>query len=518
MRLDQLFSFRTLSIVCIIAIYALFFTEKTNLMASDLGRHIMNGRLILSEHKVFSNNRYSYTEQERYVPNHHWLFGVFVALGERTGGFAVLSVFSTIVYTVGVALLLLHSMRTRSSWIGISTALLLLPIATSRTEIRPEAISVLCTVCVYLLLESWMKGHIKIKLAALLLFLMMVVWTNSHIFFILILPLLGSFGLQLFLSTPRPSWKEFVLLTATALTAALCNPLGLRGALYPFMIFSEYGYQVAENQTLFFLLSRFPTPGYWYTAVGICVVLGVILYAATKHYALVKRHTALVILTFFFAIATLKLIRFQNFFGIFSLPLLIILLSDMFTRYQRKIEHFFEHPVAIMSASLIALGLCALVVGSGVFTQPLSRTGLGLFAGSADAGLFMKSLTIKGPLFNNFDSGSYFTYFLYPNRQVFVDNRAEAYSSNFLRIYKTAQEDDTVWKELDGHYKFGSIGFYRLENTEWGQKFLITRLSDPEWVPVYADAFALIFVRNIPEHQAIIAQHRLPKEMFTIIK
>lgn len=518
MRLDQLFSFRVLSIICIVAAYALFFTEKTNLMASDLGRHIMNGRLILSEHTVFSTNRYSYTEQERYVPNHHWLFGVFVALGERVGGFALLSVLTSTLYTAGVGAVLLRSMRSSPLWIAVGSAALLLPIITSRAEVRPEAISVCCAVCVYLLMDSWIERRLTTVLTAAMLFLLMVVWTNTHIFFILIVPLLGAFGVQLFFTKHVSRWRPFLVLLSTALLATICNPLGHKGALYPFMIFTEYGYAVAENQTLFFLLARFPSPTYWYTAVGIGVILILMTYVVVQHRALARQHTALLLITFFFAIATLKLIRFQNFFGVFSLPLCIFLLSVLYTSHRHKIVQFFEHPVAVMSGSLVGLGLLTVLLGSGIFTQRLTRIGLGLFPGSQDAGVFIKSLSIQGPLFNNFDSGSYLTYFLYPQRQVFVDNRAEAYSSSFLKRYKDAQENDAVWKELDTQYRFGMIAFYRLENTEWGQKFLITRLSDPQWVPVYVDPFALVFVRNIPQHQDIISQYRLPKEVFTITR
>ncbi|MBU1137121.1 hypothetical protein KKD72_02015, partial [Patescibacteria group bacterium] len=54
---------QTVILVLLMAWYGLFFVHKIDLTTADLGRHIANGRLILSgQFDVLKTNFYSYTE------------------------------------------------------------------------------------------------------------------------------------------------------------------------------------------------------------------------------------------------------------------------------------------------------------------------------------------------------------------------------------------------------------------------------------------------------------------------
>jgi len=73
---------------------------------------------------------------------------------------------------------------------------------------------------------------------------------------------------------------------------------------------------------------------------------------------------------------------------------------------------------------------------------------------------------------------------------VFVDNRPEAYPPEFFQNeYIPMQQNDTIWKVEEQKYNFNAIWFYRLDMTPWAQQFLITRVSDPEWVPIFVDDY-----------------------------
>lgn len=62
------------------------------------------------------------------------------------------------------------------------------------------------------------------------------------------------------------------------------------------------------------------------------------------------------------------------------------------------------------------------------------------------------------------------------------------------------------------------IFFYRHDTTDWAQPFLLRRLDDPQWVPVYGDSFSLIFVKNTAENQNIIQNYKIPRDYFTLTK
>jgi hypothetical protein len=64
---------------------------------------------------------------------------------------------------------------------------------------------------------------------------------------------------------------------------------------------------------------------------------------------------------------------------------------------------------------------------------------------------------------------------------------------------------------------FNAIFFYRHDATAWGQSFMIRRLADPEWAPVFVDPFILLLVRRTPENAGVIARHELPASMFEIV-
>ena len=68
------------------------------------------------------------------------------------------------------------------------------------------------------------------------------------------------------------------------------------------------------------------------------------------------------------------------------------------------------------------------------YFAPIKYTnGVGLFADMNLSAEFFKQNNIKGPVFNNYDIGSYLIYHLYLKEPEFVDNRPEAYSVDFFK-------------------------------------------------------------------------------------
>jgi len=78
------------------------------------------------------------------------------------------------------------------------------------------------------------------------------------------------------------------------------------------------------------------------------------------------------------------------------------------------------------------------------------------------------------------------------------------------------QENDTVWKEAEEKYNFNVIYFYRHDATPWAQAFMISRLKDSSWAPVYVDDYTIIFLKRNEKNQAIIDKYELPREIFAV--
>ena len=130
--------------------------------------------------------------------------------------------------------------------------------------------------------------------------------------------------------------------------------------------------------------------------------------------------------------------------------------------------------------------------------------GVGLLKGNNAAAEFFKANQIKGPIFNNYDIGGYLIYHLYPQEKVFVDNRPEAYPSEFFEdVYIPMQENEAVWQAQDDLHQFNAIFFSHRDATPWGQKFLVTLVDDPNWAPVFVDQFAIIFLKRNNHNEEI---------------
>jgi hypothetical protein len=131
---------------------------------------------------------------------------------------------------------------------------------------------------------------------------------------------------------------------------------------------------------------------------------------------------------------------------------------------------------------------------------------------------FFKYSGLKGPIFSNYDIGGYLIYHLAGQEKVFVDNRHEAFPWDFMqKVYIPMQEDDRVWHQQLAKYGFNVIYFYRHDLTNWGQAFMIARLQDPQWAPVFADGYTIIFARRASMDQGVIDRFELPKSMFRIV-
>ena len=102
------------------------------------------------------------------------------------------------------------------------------------------------------------------------------------------------------------------------------------------------------------------------------------------------------------------------------------------------------------------------------------------------------------------------------DHRVFVDNRPEAYSVPFLQNqYILMQKDESVWRYFLNYYDFQTIIFDRRDLTPWAQPFLLRRLQDPDWIPVFVDYATLILVRNNALNASVISRFALPNNLFS---
>lgn len=505
-------------VIVTVAFLSLFYLQYTIFTASDLGRHLVNGRVILQEGTVFESNRYSYTYPDFPAANHHWLFGVLAYGLVQTTGFVGLSLISALLYVLATLIVVYTVAKVfRNTMLPSGTAaavLLILPALTHRYETRPEVISTLLFAVMMLVTATVLtKKHVRWWMY-LSVFITSVVWVNSHIFFVLGGAIVAAGTLAAVLQKQRMILLSLLGLLFTYGAGAFINPLGLSGVWYPFTILTQYGYDIAENQSLVFFYKYHPEVKYWFFGV-LTILLGLLQLWRIKWWWKSPGRLFFWLLPIPLYFVFWYMNRFASFWSLAVLPLAAVQISAVFKLLKQ--QPLLNSPAGIAGITLTVALLFMIGIGTRLYLPFDSTFGVGLIPRAVAGGQFFSSLQLTGPIFNNYDIGGYLIYSLYPDQKVYVDNRPEAYPSAFLKDeYVTPQENEEAWQSLDAQYVFGSIYFYRHDATSWAQDFLIRRIQDDMWVPVFVDETTIIMIRNIPEHQEIIDTYALPKEIFQI--
>ncbi len=440
----------------------------------DLGRHIKLGEIIWKNKSIPKTNLFSYTHPNFPFINHHWLPEVLFYLFQINFGFNSLIIFKTIILSLTFFILSYFTYKKAPHSLTIIFSLLSLMLFSRRSWIRPEMFSYFFT-SIYLI-ALFLKKDTKIKW---ILPLIQLVWVNSHIYFF-IGPCLAFFYLiknildnKNKINKNKSSFFIFFLVCLSN----LINPNFLKGAFYPFFVLKNYGYQIVENQTIFFM-SRY-TRSLYLPVFWLMLLLWIFSAALNRK----KQNFFSVSSLLFFTAMVFKAIRSSAFFALAFLPFTSI------NTYQfvRNIKPEMKKNLLYVPLVLLLPLLFLLVI------QKPETTSFGIKSKGKEGVDYVLKEKLQGPIFNNFDIGGYLIYRLYPDYKVFVDNRPEAYPKDFFRQeYIPAQNNPEKWEELEKKYGFKLVIFSKTDITPWGRKFTQWFPQKKDWKEVYSDDYLLI--------------------------
>ncbi len=491
--------------------FSLFFAQKIHLPTDDLGRHITNGRIFLEQGTIIDENFYSYTEPDYPTVTHHWASGVIFYLLWKLFGFKGLSVFYILIHIITFYLFFTVSRRKSNFYIAFFCATLAIPLLADRIDIRPEGFSYLFLGIYFFILHN-IKEHRYSHKVLYIFPILQIIWVNCHVYFPMGLFLIGVFSLSAWLR--KENAIHYLLAFCFSVLACLINPFGFSGFITPFTIFREYGYMVAENQSLLFMQARFGKLIYIHFEIlcAVSLILIILLIIQKK----VRSFFSEILIIIIFSMLGWKMSRGIALFGYFFIPIAASFSYACLDNQLQSVKRFINIILIINSIALIGGGF---LLGGHYFSPIRGRGGIGLLPGVERSALFFDKNNISGPIFNNYDIGSYLIFYLFPNIRPFVDNRPEAYSVSFFKnIYVPMQENEAVWHRINDRFSFNAIFFYRHDMTPWAQPFLIRRLEDPKWAPVYVDNYVLILLRRNNKNERIIKKYELPKNIFVVNK
>ncbi len=486
------------------------FYHPISAMSQDLGRHLLTGELILKTHTVPTINLYSYTYPTFPFINHHWFSEVlFFAIFKR---YSFEGLFAITIFIVGFAFAIPYWYSAKRSKIPAVAivSLLYLRVLFERTDVRPEIFSFLFLSCFVTLLYSYRNRFTRL---IILLIPLELLWVNMHVYFIIGVAIIWLFFADALLTHRKNPYGKHILfllcvcLGVTAVT--LLNPNGLRGAIYPFHVFENYGYAIEENQNIFFLWGLFSKQTIIYFWVSVGVLFGSLLMQIKR-----TRPIDWLLALFFTALAITSIRNFPLFvFGTFipAVYYLHFVLQTMFAKIRQTSAR-----IPIVKLIFYISLLCLLIVQMVQIAEKYPL-GFGVIAGSAPAAQFFINNKLKGPILNNFDIGSYLEYRLYPKQRVFVDGRPEAYPVSFFQnTYIPLQEDPKKFAKADKKYHFNTIFFTHTDQTPWAAKFINTIVNNPAWKLVYLDNTTMILLKDNDQNKSVIERYTITQDSYKI--
>jgi len=492
--------------------FFIFSLNGIDLTTSDLGRHIKSGEYVFKDSSVLYKNFYSFTEGEFPFINHHWGTGVVFFLVYKLFSFAGLSVLFALISCLTFGFFFLVSWKRSNIAVSVLSSICAFPLILWRSEVRPEMFSYFFCGIYYLLV--W--GYFSNKFSRKILFfipVLQIIWVNLHSYFFLGYFIIGVYFfyslINLYLKKQgKEKAISLGIILFLSIIVSLLNPSGISGLLYPVHIFDNFGYRLLENQNLFFLekiLGSYP-PGVYFRLLFLLIIFSWIWKTVREK----KIDVADLIFTGFFLFIAVKAVRNFSLFAFFAIPVLSVNLNNFTFSKKNNINNFFYLLIITVIFPLI------IVINPNFWTMRYKfLTGI-LKNNSGSADFFLQN-NIKGPVFNNYDIGGYLIFYLFPKEKVFVDNRPEAYPSSFFTdVYIPMQENQDKWNhQIDKEYKFNVIFFQRNDLTPWAQQFLVSRIKDVNWAPVFVDNWTIIFLRRNKINNDLITKYELPNEMFS---
>jgi hypothetical protein len=486
----------------------------------DLPRLVKNGETLFHNTDILTKNVYSFTEPDQPFANHHWLSSVIFYAVHEVVGFSGLVVFKTLVLLVTFSLLFFLALKRSDFWLVAVFSVPSLFILATRVQVRPEMFSYLL-ICVFL----WILFDAQDNPRKNLLFWLVplqAAWVNLHIFFGIGVFMVWGFLLEKIVQRPQ-AWKHDPLIKKLAVVsvllplACLINPFGIQGIIFTLAlnVSKTFPIGIVENQSL----APYFNPALLF-GNHFMVMFSALIIIFALSFGLSWRQRPIFYACGFLATVAMSIwmVRALPFFVFMFLPGVTMNFQELY----RKLRLYIEKQSLSWQRVTRGLAIGTLVMFLSLMTvlrltkviYAGTQMGIGLTYRSTETADFLINNHIRGPVFNDPDIGSYLIYYLYPEEQVFIDNRfGDTYSAEFVaNDFLPMLLNETVWSQKSLEYQIGTIILSTESQLSGLRQFIIKRIHDPEWVLVHADQHAVVFIRNLSDNRDLIDAYGITSE------
>ena len=384
----------------------------------DLGWHLRNGQAILVERMVSSVDQFSYSMRGASLNNFEWLWDVMVAILNRAIG--PLGLVSANIALLGTTLacvyLCLRIRRLTPPLAGLGTVLALLNV-TAYDEVRPGMVGALMISVFILMLELWRRDEnwrLFVPLAVL-----EVIWANCHASFVLGPVLCGIYALVAAWERRRNAASALALASVALTGLTLLNPAG-----FNLLRFTVTASRLPFNRDF---VAEWMPPNFhesMFRPLMVTLLLSVLLPLLLRDRRPEVHRLALLLVG---TVAVLQSVQFLPLYAVAGAPVLAEMIHCALTRVVR-LRLTLAHGLIFCAVLFgIALPRLKMLTPTAYHDIVAARFPVGAVG-------FIKQHRLEGPMWNDFDWGSYLLWAL-PGVPVFIDGRAELYGQEFLHKY-----------------------------------------------------------------------------------
>lgn len=483
----------------------LVFSRKGWLLADgDTGYHIRAGEYIIENLSIPFHDIFSFHTPALPWTAHEWLSEVIMALVHNMLGLPGVVAFFAILIAFNIYLLF-RVLRWQEADIFIATGVTLLVVSSAQIHwlARPHVFSLLFMVIYHYLLENWHRDRGN---RLYLLPPLMLLWVNLHGgfpggFILITAYLCGSLFNWL---KSAPGARSVYAKKAAQLSLALLASLAVCGV-------NPYGYQIllfplelVSDSYLMDHVSEFLSPDF-HTRMPFKYLL--LLLVAIL--ALSRRSVELTELILILVLINMALYSARH------IPLFALILAPIIARQANeerwmvgtKLAAFFTRRSEYLSR-IDARGpgylwpILALLVVGGALHLGHAKASFSNKTHPIAATEFLMREKVPGNMFNNDEFGDYLIYRSYPDYKVFFDGRSDMYGAEVMKEYWKVSGFEAGWEEVLAKYGITWIFYQTNSNLS---RYL---LKDSNWVLIYSDEVASIFVRNLPQYAGLIRKQR----------
>lgn len=487
-----------------ITLAAVFIVCTNSITDADFWWHLKTGEYIWETKSIPKTDIFSHTASGREWTVHEWLSQVILYGAYKLAGFNGIVYFTALmaVATFGVIGLVLRAGQV-PDLISQSVIFLGAVVGAPFFIPRPQLFYFFLWAVLILILALYERGKKEIIWLVPFLFL---VWANFHASIHLLILLIGLYllakALPFFPGKTEGFLKKhrgLIMATIAGALLALINPNSFRIYTYIFKgipFLKKSAFEITEWRSL--LVDPTAWQAWFFIGFYLLVLLSFVIgFKKEGKKRMIERAVVvfpLIFLAFlvskFLPLSLLVAVPFlgTNLRGIFSTP-------KVSTYSDPGSEQTYDPELSFIIGLGLALTFLGLAVGYHYLLGRPIQSAWHNFPYQATQ--FVLDEEIKGPMYNPYNWGGFLIWRFYPQYKVFIDGRYEMFEPDITDDFKKIQEGIEDWEQALAKH---GVNFLILPPKDVHPQLAISS----DWVMIYFDNLAVVFIKNIPQNKEII--------------